>query len=102
MKNQSVAVIGANGKTGSRVLARLQAAGYATRALSRSSQFTFDWENRDTWVPALQGAHAVYVTYYPDLAVPRAEEDIHALVGAAKEAGIEHLVLLSGRGEDAH
>ena len=100
MKNQSVAVIGANGKTGSRVLARLQAAGYATRALSRSSQFTFDWENRDTWVPALQGAHAVYVTYYPDLAVPRAEEDIRALVGAAKEAGIEHLVLLSGRGED--
>ena len=29
MKNQSVAVIGANGKTGSRVLARLQAAGFA-------------------------------------------------------------------------
>jgi uncharacterized protein YbjT (DUF2867 family) len=42
----------------------------------------------------------VYVTYYPDLAVPDAELDMKAFVELAKEKDIKHVVLLSGRGEE--
>ena len=30
----------------------------------------FDWEDRATWAPALDGVGSVYVSYYPDIAVP--------------------------------
>jgi uncharacterized protein YbjT (DUF2867 family) len=40
------------------------------------------------------------VTYQPDLAVPNAESDIRAFIEVAKAEGVEHVVLLSGRGED--
>jgi uncharacterized protein YbjT (DUF2867 family) len=39
------------------------------------------------------------VTYYPDLAVPGAPAAIGALAEEALDAGVRHLVLLSGRGE---
>lgn len=42
----------------------------------------------------------MYVTYYPDLAVPQAEDDMKAFVEIAKGQGVKHLVLLSGRGEE--
>lgn len=100
MKDKTIAIIGANGKTGSRVLDRLQSQGYTTRALSRNSEYHFDWTDRSTWKNAIQGAHSVYITYYPDLAVPSAVDDMQAFVAVAKEAGLQHLVLLSGRGEE--
>lgn len=40
MKNDTIAVIGASGKTGSRVLERLSKLGYRTRGLSRNSHPT--------------------------------------------------------------
>jgi uncharacterized protein YbjT (DUF2867 family) len=43
---------------------------------------------------------SAYVTYQPDLAVPTAEPAIKEFVRHAREAGLQHLVLLSGRGED--
>jgi uncharacterized protein YbjT (DUF2867 family) len=100
MKNETIAIVGATGKTGARVLTRLEELGYSTRGLSRHSDIPFDWENRETWKAALEGVHTAYGTYYPDLAVPQAEGDIRALVELAKASGLEHLVLLSGRGEE--
>jgi uncharacterized protein YbjT (DUF2867 family) len=96
----TILVLGATGKTGSRVVERLQARGVPTRAGSRSAQLPFDWEDRDTWVPALSGVAAVYVTYYPDLAVPGAPEAVGELALLAREQGVQRLVLLSGRGEE--
>ncbi|WP_321276245.1 NAD(P)H-binding protein [Thiomicrorhabdus indica] len=100
MEQEVIAVIGSNGKTGVRVLNKLEDSGYVTRGLSRSTEIPFDWTKRETWGEALEGVHSVYVTYVPDLAVPQAEEDIKAFVGLAKEKQIKHVVLLSGRGEE--
>jgi uncharacterized protein YbjT (DUF2867 family) len=95
-----ILVLGATGKTGRRVIERLQARGVRARAGSRSAQPPFDWQDRDTWAPALQGAAAVYVTYFPDLAVPGAPEAVGELARLAADAGVRRLVLLSGRGEE--
>lgn len=99
MKNSPILIIGKNGKTGARVNQRLQDLGYTTRAVSRSTNPSFDWENRASWAPVIKGTRSAYVTYQPDLAVPDAEADIKELVKAARENGLEHIVLLSGRGE---
>ena len=104
MKNEIIGIVGATGKTGIRVLNQLQHLGYATRGLSRGvsgdNNCTFDWTDRSTWKAALVGLHSVYVTYFPDLAVPSAEDDIRAFVDLAKACEIKHIVLLSGRGEE--
>jgi uncharacterized protein YbjT (DUF2867 family) len=97
MTQLPVLVLGATGKTGRRIIDRLSARGVPTRAGSRSAEPPFDWEDRSTWAPALDGVGAVYISYYPDLAVPGAAET----VGAFAELAAEHrLVLLSGRGEE--
>lgn len=89
-----------NGKTGSRVNQRLQDLGYATRPVSRSTNPSFDWNNPQTWQSAIKGTRAAYVTYHPDLALPHAEAAIKEFVQVARENALEHIVLLSGRGED--
>jgi len=96
---QPVLIIGANGKTGSRVAASLTAKGLPVRRGSRSADIPFDWENPETWAPALEGVSSAYVTYFPDLAFPGAVESLKALTEVAKEAGLNKSVLLSGRGE---
>lgn len=98
-KPQPILVIGATGKTGSRVARALSDSGHAVRRGSRAAPTPFDWERPETWEPALDGARAAYVTYAPDLAVPGAVDRVEALAGAARRAGLEKLVLLSGRGE---
>jgi uncharacterized protein YbjT (DUF2867 family) len=94
-----ILVLGATGKTGRRILEQLQARGVPTRVGSRSAQPPFDWEDRNTWAPALRSVAKVYVTYYPDLAVPGASEAVGELARLAAELGAGHIVLLSGRGE---
>jgi uncharacterized protein YbjT (DUF2867 family) len=59
----------------------------------------FDWEDRGTWAAALQGVERVYISYYPDLAVPGATDAVRALTELAAKSGVQRLVLLSGRGE---
>lgn len=93
-------VIGSSGKTGRRVAARLTSRGIPVRHGSRSSAPAFDWEDSQTWEPALRGVRAVYLTYAPDLAVPGAVDAVSAVIGLASEAGVQHVVLLSGRGEE--
>lgn len=99
MTDQPILVIGATGKTGSRVAAKLEALGHNVRRGTRSAAIPFDWEKTDTWAAALSGVRAAYVTYFPDLAFPGAVEKLEALCATAREQGVQHLVLLSGRGE---
>ena len=99
MKDQEILVIGATGKTGRRVASRLEARGLPVRRGSRSSATPFDWEAPETWAPALRGTRAAYVTYFPDLAFPGAVEKLESLCETARDVDVEHLVLLSGRGE---
>jgi uncharacterized protein YbjT (DUF2867 family) len=91
---------GTSGKTGRRVVERLHARGVTTRAASRSGEPAFDWENRSTWGPALDGVTSAYISYVPDLAVPGAAETVGAFAEQAVAAGVRRLVLLSGRGEE--
>ena len=58
------------GKTGRRVVERLQHRGLPLRSGSRSGKPAFDWEDRETWSPCLDGMTQAYVTYYPDVCVP--------------------------------
>lgn len=99
MKNQTILVIGATGKTGSRIAAKLEGGGHTVRYGSRGSATPFDWENPETWPAVFVGVQAVYITYFPDLAFPGAEESVEALTKLAADAGVRRLVLLSGRGE---
>jgi uncharacterized protein YbjT (DUF2867 family) len=99
MSELPVLIIGGDGKTGGRVNARLQARGIATRPVSRSTAIAFDWTRPETWPAALDGVSKAYVTYQPDLAVEGAVEAIAELSRLAREKGLEHVVLLSGRGE---
>jgi uncharacterized protein YbjT (DUF2867 family) len=99
MQTKPILVIGATGKTGSRVAAKLEARGLPVRRGSRNSSTPFDWEAPETWAAALAGVGSAYVTYFPDLAFPGAVEKLESLCETAKGAGVDHLVLLSGRGE---
>ncbi|MEI8697592.1 NAD(P)H-binding protein [Mesorhizobium sp. ISC15] len=92
-------ILGGTGKTGRRLADRLAAQGLPVRIGSRSGTPPFDWENDTTWEPALDGVGAVYISYYPDLAVPGAAEAVGAFANLAVERGVRRLVLLSGRGE---
>jgi len=100
MQKSPILIIGKNGKTGARVNQRLQALGYATRPVSRSSTPAFDWDNPATWESVVKGVDSAYITYQPDLAVPKAEKTIQKFVQLAIEHGVNHIVLLSGRGEE--
>ena len=95
-----ILVLGAHGKTGRRIVERLRARDLPVRLGSRSAHPPFDWEDPGTWRPALEGARAAYVSYFPDLAAPGAPEAVGALAAVALDAGVERLVLLSGRGEE--
>jgi uncharacterized protein YbjT (DUF2867 family) len=97
--NDSILVIGSTGKTGQRVVDQLEARGMAVRHGSRTADIPFDWDNPQTWAPALANVDKVYITYYPDLAVPGSVDAIRKLSDLAKDAGVRRLVLLSGRNE---
>jgi uncharacterized protein YbjT (DUF2867 family) len=94
-----ILVLGGTGKTGRRVVDRLGARGVRVRVGSRAGRPPFDWEDERTWAPALAGVRAVYLTYYPDLAIPGAVEATRAFAELAVRGGVPRLVLLSGRGE---
>ena len=99
MESKPILIIGATGKTGTRVAHGLKEQGASLRYGTRRAAIPFDWEDQSTWFAALDGVQSAYVTYYPDLAFPGAVDKIGALCDLAKATGLEHLVLLSGRGE---
>ena len=93
-------VLGGTGKTGRRVVERLTASSVSVRIGSRSAEPPFDWEDQSTWAPALRDVESIYLTYYPDLAIPGAVEAVQAFTELAVQSGVRRLVLLFGRGED--
>lgn len=97
---KTILVLGANGKTGSRVMERLNKLNWPVRKGSRSGNPKFDWDDNETWIPALQDVNAVYISYYPDVAIPGVTEKIQQFVNTAVRQGVRQLVLLSGRGEE--
>jgi uncharacterized protein YbjT (DUF2867 family) len=93
-------ILGGTGKTGSRVATRLFDRGLPVRVASRQGTPPFDWENTATWAPALSDVGAVYITFYPDVAMPGAADTVGSFIQLALALGVRRLVLLSGRGED--
>ena len=93
-------LVGGNGKVGHRVAQRLARRGFDVRIGSRSGAPRFDWNDASAWSVAIDGVHAAYVAYYPDLALPGADEAVQAFTSLAVQKGLKRLVLLSGRGEE--
>jgi len=100
MTSSPIAVLSGTGTTGRRVVQRLDALGIPTRSGSRSATPPFDWADASTWSATLDGVRAAYLAYHPDMAAPGAAEAVGTLARIAVDAGVERLVLLSGRGEE--
>lgn len=97
-RQEPTLVLGATGKIGRRVVRRLTARGLPVRVGSRSGEPRFDWEDRSTWDPVLDGVGSAYVAHYWD-AIPGAAQTLGAFAEQAVQSGVRRLVLLSGRGE---
>ncbi|BDP44290.1 oxidoreductase (plasmid) [Deinococcus aetherius] len=98
---ETVLVLGSTGKTGRRLVPRLTASGLKVRAASRKAgegRVHFDWDRRETHLPALRGADALYLVA-PDLV-----EDPTPVVGpfleSAEREGVTRVVLLSSLGTE--
>jgi uncharacterized protein YbjT (DUF2867 family) len=92
-----VLVLGATGKTGSRVAERLSAHEVSVRTAARSgADARFDWDNQATWEQTLRGATGLY------LVSPILRIDFAGLVGRfldqAERAGVRHVTYLSAYG----
>jgi uncharacterized protein YbjT (DUF2867 family) len=92
-------ILGGTGKTGRRVVARLEAKGITPRIGARSAQPSFDWHDSAGWDAVLEGIRAAYVSFAPDLAIPGACDTLGTFLDRARQHGVQRLVLLSGRGE---
>nr|WSX78314.1 NAD(P)H-binding protein [Streptomyces sp. NBC_00899] len=100
----NVLVIGATGKSGRPVVDALVARGAKVRAASRTpgaaapgvEPVRFDWDDRSTWRPALEGAEGLYVVGPVRQSEP--ELLMHQLLDDAD--GIRRVVLLSVLGAD--
>ncbi len=99
MNNRTILVTGATGKTGARIAKRLESRGLPVRRASRGSEPGFDWAEPASYSAVLKGCRAVYLCYHPDYAFPGTTEALSAFSGVAREAGVEHIVMLAGRGE---
>nr|WP_029183262.1 NAD(P)H-binding protein [Streptomyces clavuligerus] len=90
--DKAILVLGGTGKTGRPLVRTLREAGRRVRSASRRGETVFDWFERSTWGPALEGAGAVYLIA-PDDPSPVAD-----FVEQATGAGVRRFVVLSGRG----
>jgi len=95
-----ILVLGSTGKTGRRVMQRLTALGTPVLGVTRSSHPKFDWNDSASWERVLENIGSVYISFYPDLAIPGAVKAIEAFSKMAVKKGVQKLVLLSGRGEE--
>ena len=97
-RQESTLVLGGTSKTGRRVAERLAARGFPVRIGSRSGTPPFDWEDRSTWGPVLEGVGSAYISHYLD-ALPGAAETVGAFAELAVAKGVRRQVLVGGRGE---
>lgn len=90
-------VLGATGKTGSRVAANLVSRGLPVRTAARSgADVHFDWGDRDSYAPALKDVERVYLIA-PILRTDFAE-DVTAFLDVAEAGGVAHVTFLSAYG----
>jgi uncharacterized protein YbjT (DUF2867 family) len=91
----SILVLGATGKTGRRVVSRLERrSDVRIRAACRRGPTRFDWDDERTWEPALDGVGAVYVVSFEGADDARR---LGAFASLAVARGARRLVLLSAR-----
>jgi uncharacterized protein YbjT (DUF2867 family) len=95
--NRHVLVLGATGKTGSRVASKLSEQGVSVRTAARGgADIHFDWDNPATFEGALQGITGVY------LVSPVMRTDFAGVVSGfldqAEQAGVRHVTCLSAYG----
>jgi uncharacterized protein YbjT (DUF2867 family) len=92
-----VLVLGATGKTGSRVAGKLSAHGVSVRTSARSGAGVhFDWDNQATWAGALHGATGLYLVS-PVLRIDFAGR-VSQFLDQAERAGVRHVTFLSAYG----
>jgi uncharacterized protein YbjT (DUF2867 family) len=95
--DQHILVLGATGKTGSRVAKQLRDAGVGVRAVARTgADVHFDWSDPATFEPALDGMTGVYLVS-PVLRVDFAG-DVSGFLDRAEQAGVRHVTYLSAYG----
>jgi len=102
-----ILVIGATGKTGRRITSRLTASGHPVRAASRTPAAAqdglepvhCDWYDPSTYGPALAGIDRVHLI--PPAGRLDHPPQVAALLAAARDAGVERVVLMTARGVDA-
>ncbi|MEV6139168.1 NmrA family NAD(P)-binding protein [Nocardia sp. NPDC051990] len=95
----NILVLGATGKTGSRVVADLRGRAASVRAIARSgTDIVFDWSNRESYGPAVESVDRVYLMA-PVLRTDFAS-DVSTFLDAAERAGVEHVTFLSAYGMD--
>ncbi|GHD65626.1 NAD(P)H-binding protein [Streptomyces goshikiensis] len=99
-ESDAILVLGATGTTGSRLVARLAAAGLRVTAAGRSATAVdgaravrFDWDDPDTYGDALAGADRVYLIPPPGSPDPAAV--MLPFLRRARAAGVRRAVLLS-------
>jgi uncharacterized protein YbjT (DUF2867 family) len=95
--NRQILVLGATGKTGSRVASKLSEQGVRVRTAARGGAgIHFDWDNPATIEEALQGVTGVY------LLSPVMRTDFAGIVSyfldQAEQAGVQHVTYLSAYG----
>lgn len=90
-------VLGATGKTGSRVAADLINRGLPVRTAARSgADVAFDWSDRDSYALAVKGIERVYLIA-PILRIDFGG-DVSAFLDQAEAAGVAHVTFLSAYG----
>src|SRR6266851_2358256 len=93
-------VLGATGKTGSRVANRLLSRGLPVRTAARSgADAHFDWDDRETYAPALHGIKRVYLLG-PVMRTDFADQ-VSVFLDQAEAAGARHVTYLSAYGIDS-
>jgi uncharacterized protein YbjT (DUF2867 family) len=93
-------VLGATGKTGSRVAKRLLSRGLPVRTAARSgADAHFDWDDPQTYAPALHGVQRVYLIG-PVMRTDFAGQ-VSAFLDQAEAAGARHVTYLSAYGTDS-
>src|SRR3984893_7170988 len=90
-------VLGATGKTGSRVANRLLSRGLPVRTAARSgADAHFDWDDPETYAPALHGVKRVYLLG-PVMRTDFADQ-VSVFLNQAEAAGTRHITYLSAYG----
>lgn len=95
--NSRILVLGATGKTGSRVARKLAERGMSVRTAARKgADVRFDWSEPSTFAAALRGVSGVYLVS-PVMRVDFAGS-VSRFLDAAERTGVRHVTFLSAYG----